>query len=315
MGAVRRPARPRHVSYRGLGVTGMHPLHATDWGPKRSSRVVVCAHGYSGNGRDFDALAAALAADGWRVICPDFAGRGRSAWLPAMQYHFPRFIADTRTLLATLEVTEVHWIGTSMGGLLGMMLAAQSSGPVRSLVMNDVGAFLPLDALQHIARNLEAPMAFPSLRDVEAHLRHTHRDWGEITDAQWKALARHHAVRSPGGGFRLHYDPQIAAISRPMPLTPGLYFWDSWYRVRCPVLLLRGERSAVFPPDVAQAMLDAKPAARFEEIAGAGHAPGLMSPPEIALLREWLAQEPRVAGTVSPEAHEPPHRIHPPRAA
>ena len=275
----------------------------------------MCAHGYSGNGRDFDFLARALADAGLRVICPDFAGRGKSAWLPgAFQYNFPQFLADTRTLLAHLGVPEVEWIGTSMGGLLGMMLAAQPNTPVRRLVMNDVGAFLPMDALQAIARNLEAPLAFPSRRAVEEHLRHTHRDWGEITDEQWKHMALHHAVKS-AGGFRLHFDPKIAAIARPMPLTPGLYFWDAWYRVRCPVLLVRGEHSRVFPADVAQAMLGAKPAARLVEIEDAGHAPGLMSPGEIGILREFLTSEPRAAAVVSRDGHERSRRILPPRTA
>ena len=292
----------------------MHALHAVDWGSTRARRVVVCAHGYSGNGRDFDDLAQALAAAGMRVICPDFGGRGRSAWLPAMSYHFPRFIADTRTLLAHLGVTEVDWIGTSMGGLLGMMIAAQPGSPIRRLVMNDVGAFLPLQALQHIAGNLEAPLAFPSRRAVEAHLRKTDSDWGAITDAQWKRLALHHSVKS-AGGFRLHYDPQIAALAKPMPFTPGLSFWEYWYRVRCPALLIRGERSAVFPPEVAQAMLDAKPQAELAEIEGAGHAPGLMSPAEISLVRRWLLPEPRGTAGVCRDAHEPARSLHPSRPA
>ena len=297
-------------------MSGFHELHATDWGPKRSRRVVVCAHGYSGNGRDFDPLAQALAARGYRVICPDVAGRGRSAWLASpLHYHFPRFLADIRTLLAHLGVTEVDWIGTSMGGLLGMLLASQASTPVRRLAMNDVGAFLPTDALQHIARNLEAPATFPSLAAVEAHLRHTHRDWGTITPAQWKHLARHHALHEEDG-WHLHYDPQIALVARPPRLGPGLAFWDAWYRVRCPVLLLRGEHSAVFPQDVAEAMLDAKPETRVEVIRGAGHAPGLMSAGEIALLRDFLGPEPRAAAAVSPETrHEPASRLRPSRPA
>jgi pimeloyl-ACP methyl ester carboxylesterase len=314
-GAVRRPARPRHVEFRGLGVSGLHALHAADWGPKRARRVVVCVHGYSGNGRDFDALAQALAADGVRVVCPDVVGRGRSAWLSPLQYHFPRFIADVRTLLAHLEIDAVDWVGTSMGGLMGMMLAAQASTPIRRLVVNDVGAYVPLDALQHIARNLDAPPSFPSRRAVEAHLRHTHRDWGEITDAQWKQLAYHHSFHD-GDAFRLHYDPQIAIVARPPPMAPGLAFWDSWYRVRSPVLLLRGEHSAVFPPDVAQAMLDSKPQARLAEIAGAGHAPSLMAPDQIGLLREFLVPEPVNVAAVSPESpHEPTRRLHPSRPA
>ena len=297
-------------------MSGFHELHATDWGPKRSSRVVVCAHGYSGNGRDFDPLAQALAARGYRVICPDVAGRGRSAWLASpLHYHFPRFLADIRTLLAHLGIGEVDWIGTSMGGLLGMLLASQASTPVRRLAMNDVGAFLPMDALRHIARNLDAPASFASLGEIEAHLRHTHRDWGTIEDAQWKHLARHHAFHDETG-WHLHYDPQIAIVANPPRLGPGLGFWDAWYRVRCPALLLRGEHSSVFPPDVAQAMLDAKPDARLEVIAGAGHAPALMSAPEIALLRDFLGPEPRAARAVSPETrHEPSSRLRPSRPA
>jgi len=296
---------------RGLGVSGFHELHATDWGPKRSPRVVVCAHGYSGNARDFDPLASALASHGYRVICPDVVGRGESAWLASpLQYHFPRFLADVRTLLAHLGVTEVDWIGTSMGGLLGMLLAAQASTPVRRLAMNDVGAFLPMDALKQIARNLEAPASFASLADVEAHLRHTHRDWGTIEDAQWKHLARHHATHDEDG-WHLHYDPQLALVANPPRLGPGLAFWDAWYSVRCPALLLRGEHSSVFPPDVAQSMLDAKPDARLEVIAGAGHAPALMSRGEIALLLDFLAPEPRAARAVSSQTRDDPPR--PPR--
>ena len=309
-----RPARPRHLAYRGLGVTGFHDLHAVEWGSRRSARVVICAHGYSGNGRDFDRLAAALAADGARVVCPDFAGRGRSAWLPAYGYHFTQFLADVRSLLAHLGVAQVDWVGTSMGGLLGMLLASQASSPVRRLVMNDVGAYLPADALRHIARNLHAEPRFASLAQVEAHLRHTHREWGEIDDAQWRRMAVHHAERTDDG-YRLHYDPQIAQVVQAPPFAPGLYFWDAWYRVRCPALLLRGETSEVFPPDVARAMLDARPGTELAEIPGAGHAPSLMVPEQIALVRDWLAAEPPAARGVSSGRHEPSQRLHPPRAA
>ena len=298
-----------------MGVSGLHALHAVDWGPKRARRVVVCVHGYSGNGRDFDVPARALAAEGIRVLCPDVVGRGRSAWLNSpLQYHFPRFIADVRTLLAHLRIDEVDWVGTSMGGLMGMMLAAQASTPIRRLVMNDVGAYVPLDALQHIARNLDAPPSFPSRRAVEAHVRHTHRDWGEISDAQWRHLAYHHSFHD-GDAFRLHFDPQLAIVARPPPLTPGLAFWDSWYRVRCPVLLLRGEHSAVFPQEVAQRMLDTRPQARLVEIAGAGHAPSLMSRDQVALLLDELVPEPATPEAVSPESHEPSLGIHPSRTA
>lgn len=271
---------------------------------------MVCAHGYSGNARDFDDLARELCADA-RVICIDVAGRGESDWLRSgYQYHFGQFISDIDSLIAHLGVKEVDWIGTSMGGLLGMLLASRPTNPVRSLVMNDIGAFLPMDALQAIARNLQAPESFASLEEVEAHMRHTHREWGELTAEQWKRLAVEGSrVLDPDAKtarYRLHFDPQITRVAQPIPLTPGLFFWDAWYRVRCPVLLLRGASSDIFPVSVADTMLDVKPAAQLIEIPGCGHAPALMSAPQIALARNFLrapaaqAPWPRLPSSSSP---------------
>lgn len=249
-----------------------------------------------------------------RVICPDVAGRGESGWLATpLQYHFGQFLADFRTLLAHLGVTEVDWVGTSMGGLLGLMLASQPGSPVKSLVMNDIGAFVPLDALQQIGRNLRAPESFATMADVEAHMRRTHRDWGDLTDEQWNHIAVHGARKTPAG-YRLHFDPQIARLAQPLPFSPGLYFWDAWYRVRCPVLLLRGERSEIFPPSVASTMIDIKPRARLEEIAGAGHAPALMSGDEIGLVREFLERR-SIGSSSRMPSDEPRQRILPSRAA
>lgn len=251
---------------------------------------MVCAHGYSGNARDFDYLASRLAAEA-RVIAIDFPGRGNSEW-PAstLDYNFHQFVADARALLARQGIKQVDWVGTSMGGLLGMMLAAQASSPVRRLVMNDVGAFLPLDALQAISRNVDAPDSFESLDAVEAYLRVARAEWGPIADEEWRSMAVHQSrPLQPGSRrYRLHFDPRIARVARPMPLTPGLFFWDSWYRVRCPVLLLRGERSRVFPENVARTMVDIRPDARLEVVPGCGHVPSLMSDDQVAMVRDFL---------------------------
>ena len=182
---------------------------------------------------------------------------------------------------------SIDWVGTSMGGLLGLLLASRPSSPVRRLVMNDIGAFIPLDALQAIARNLVAPARFATLAEVEAHMRHTHREWGELDQERIRHLALH-GSRPDGDGYRLHYDPQIARLVQPFPLAPGIFLWDAWYRVRCPVLLLRGERSGIFPQSVAATMLDVKPDARLEVIAGVGHVPSLMVPEQIATVRNFL---------------------------
>jgi pimeloyl-ACP methyl ester carboxylesterase len=174
-----------------------------------------------------------------------------------------------------------------MGGLLGLMLAAQPSSPVRRLVMNDIGAYVPLDALRAIATNLDAPAHFDTLEDIEAHLRHTHREWGEITDEQWKAMAVH-ASRPTDTGFRLAYDPRIASVMKNVPIATGLLFWTYWARVKCPVLLMRGEHSRIFPASVAASMLDAKGSAQFVEVPDCGHAPSLMAESQVALVREYL---------------------------
>ena len=294
-------------------------MHALAWGRRDSGRAVLCVHGYSGNARDFDELARGLA-HAARVVSVDVAGRGRSGWLAPMEYHFVQFLADIRLVLQRLDIEEVDFVGTSMGGLLGMLLAAQASSPIRRLVMNDVGAFLPADALERIGRNLEAPELFATLDQAEAHIRHTHREWGPVSEDQWKHFARH-GVRRVAGGYALHYDPQIARIVRPMPYAPGLYFWDAWYRVRCPVLLLRGEHSRVLPPDVARTMVDIRPGTQLEEIPGVGHVPALMDEAQIALVRDFL-QLPQAAGerparrAVSPGArHEPLPPLHSSRAA
>ncbi len=249
--------------------------------------MIVCAHGYSGNARDFDFIARELAKEA-RVIAIDVAGRGESDWLASpMAYHFGQFLADINGLLAHLGLKKVEWIGTSMGGLLGMLLASQPGSPVSRLVMNDIGAFVPMDALQAIGRNLDAPERFASLAEVEAHMRRTHRDWSEITDEQFRHLAEH-GSRPEGDGYRLHFDPQITRLPKPLPLAPGIFMWDAWYRVRCPVLLLRGESSRIFPEAVARTMLDAKPAAERVEIADCGHVPSLMDAPQIEVVRNFL---------------------------
>ena len=270
-----------------MGPAGFHTLHYTEWGRRNAARVVVCAHGYSGNARDFDFLASVLAADA-RVICIDVAGRGESDWLSSpMHYHFGQFLADINGLIAHLGVKKVEWVGTSMGGLLGMLLASQPASPVTRLVMNDIGAYVPMDALQAIGRNLTAPARFASLDEVEAHMRQTHRQWGEITDGQFRHIAIH-GSRAEGDGLRLHYDPQITRLAQAFPLAPGIFMWDAWYRIRCPVLLLRGESSTIFPQAVARTMLDAKPGAELVEIPGCGHVPALMDASQIDLVRNFL---------------------------
>lgn len=275
-----------------LGPGGFHRICYTDWGRAGAPRTVVAVHGLTRNGRDFDRLAAALSGGpghGFRVVCPDVAGRGRSDWLPdAAQYSYPQYLSDMASLIARLGVAAVDWIGTSMGGLIGMMLAAQPGTPIRRLVINDVGPLLPQAAIARIAGYVGQDPRFARLEEVEAYLRQVHAPFGALSDADWRHLAINGHRRLDGGGFGLAYDPQIGAAFK-AAAGKDVDLWALWDRIACPVLVLRGATSDLLPPAVAEAMKHRGPRATVVEIAGAGHAPSLMSADQIALVRDWLA--------------------------
>ena len=171
----------RNGSYLSLGPKGFHRVVYTDWGERDNRRVLVCVHGLTRNGRDFDALAAALA-DGYRVVCPDVVGRGASDWLADKSgYGYPQYLNDMAALLAHLDADDVHWVGTSMGGLIGMMLAAQPGTPVTRLVMNDVGPFIPAPALERIAAYVGLNPKFASVEELDAYLRDVYAPFGPFT--------------------------------------------------------------------------------------------------------------------------------------
>lgn len=261
----------------------------TEWGDRSSEHVVVCVHGLSRQGRDFDALAAALADRGCRVVCPDLVGRGRSDRLddPA-HYALPQYASDMAALIAHLGVWQLDWIGTSLGALVGMMLAAARDAPIRRLVVNDIGPFLPWTALRRIGNDLRsAPQVFPNLDAGEAYLRMVHAPFGQLTDPQWRHMAEHSFVPDPAGGVRAHYDPAIVeAFRRGQVYNVGL--WRYWDRIRCPVLLLRGEQSDLLTAETAHEMTRRGPGAKLVGIAECGHAPALMDDLQINLVSDWI---------------------------
>lgn len=276
----------RRNGLRYLAPSGFHTLAWTEWGPPDGAPV-LCVHGLTRTGRDFDALAQALAQEGRRVLCPDLPGRGASDWLPDPNlYGLPTYVAALAHLLARLD-GPVDWVGTSLGGLCGMAVAATPGQPIRRLVLNDIGPFVPKAALARIRDYVGAEVEFPSLAALEAHLRTVHAPFGALTDAQWRHLAETSARPADGGAVRLHYDPAIA-----VPLRAGepsdLDLWPVWERIGVPVLVLRGARSDLLLPETA-ARMAARPGVRVEEIAEAGHAPALMDARQIGLVRDFLA--------------------------
>lgn len=264
---------------------GFCTLAWTEWGPGEGLPV-ICVHGLTRTGRDFDALAAALAAEGRRVICPDLPGRGESDRLPdPALYVPPTYIAALSHLLGRLE-GPVDWVGTSLGGICGMVVAATQGHPIRRLVLNDIGTHVPKESLARIGDYLGQESEFADVAALEAHLRAVHAPFGALTDAEWRHLAETSARPAPGGRVALHYDPAIVAPFRgaapaEMDLSP---FWE---RVTVPVLLLRGAESDLLLPETARAMAR-RPGVRLEEIPGCGHAPALMDADQIGLVSGFL---------------------------
>ncbi len=279
-----------------LGPHGFHRMAYTQWGDPLNQRVAICVHGLTRNGRDFDFLARVLR-QSHRVACPDMAGRGESDWLEKPEdYVPPVYMADCAALIARLGVERVDWIGTSMGGLIGMLMAAQPGSPIRRLVINDIGPVIPGPARERIAEYVGADPRFANLKSVEQHLRQVHAPFGPLTDGQWRHLAEHGARRVKDqaeggeGAWRLHHDPGIAAGFGNLADT-GMDLWPLWDRIACPVLLIRGENSDLLPREVALEMTARGPKAKLMEIAECGHAPALMDDAQTEAVRRWLVEE------------------------
>lgn len=279
-------ARQRFV--RCASPRGLHRIAYLEWGDPKNPRVLVCVHGLTRCARDFDALAAALQ-DDYRVVCPDVAGRGDSEWLAdPMLYQLPQYLADMVTLVARLDVESVHWVGTSMGGLIGMALAAQPGTPVRKFVINDAGPVLAKVSLERIAAYVGMSPAFPDIASAEKYIRAISATFGPHTDAQWRFLTEVVVRRNADGTLRTHYDPKLAEPFRANMPEKDLELWPLWDAIRCPTLVLRGAQSDLLTGATCEQMQQRGPKAKVVEIPGVGHAPTLMHADQIAIVRDFL---------------------------
>ena len=280
---------PRRQSLRGLSTSGFHEIVYWEWGDVNNPNTIVMVHGLTRQGRDFDRLAASLASK-YRVVCPDVVGRGKSGWLrdPA-GYGFPQYMADMNALVARLGCAKVDWLGTSMGGLIGMMLAAMPDTPIRRLILNDVGPHIPKAALERIGDYLGAVPRFETVQEVEAHLRLIHAPFGPLSDREWQHLTEHSLRRLPDGGYALAYDPGIAKAFHDNP-TEDVDLWPVWDQIKGPVLTLRGARSDLLLADTAQEMKNRGPRSDLIEFTDCGHAPALMDDAQIGIVEDWLSR-------------------------
>jgi pimeloyl-ACP methyl ester carboxylesterase len=279
---------PRRRSVQCASPRGLHRIAYLEWGDPRNRDVLVCVHGLTRTGRDFDTLARALCGQ-WRVVCPDIAGRGDSDRLAdAALYTVPQYVADLVTLIARLDVESVSWLGTSMGGLIGMALAAQAGSPVRRLVLNDAGAVVTRASLERIAAYVGKAPTFASIEEAEQYIRAISAPFGPHSDAQWRFLTETWVRRTEDGRWRAHYDPRIAQATT-VP-EKDLELWNVYDAVRCPTLVIRGERSDLLNPDTAAEMARRGPKAKVVEIRSVGHAPTLLHPDQIAIVRDFLLE-------------------------
>ena len=269
-----------------LGPHGFHRVTYYEWGDAENPRVVICVHGLTRNGRDFDALARALASQ-FRVVCPDVPGRGLSQWLTHKQdYGYPVYLADMAAIVARTGADKVDWVGTSMGGLIGMMLAAQPETPIRRLLLNDIGPFIPRAALERLALYVGKAPPFATFDELERYLRMVMAPFGALTDEQWRHLATHSSRRNDDGSLSLSYDPAIAqAFAGPLQ---DVVLWPVWDAIRCPTLVLHGRESDLLLRPTAEEMTRRGPNAQLVEFAGIGHAPALMAADQIAVVSEFL---------------------------
>lgn len=272
-----------------LSPGGLHRMAYVEWGDPANPRVLVCVHGLTRNARDFDVLAQALSGH-YRVVCPDVVGRGRSNWLRLKEHYVvQQYAADMVTLIARLNVDEVHWVGTSMGGMIGMALAAQAETPIARLVLNDVGPVISAAAVKRIGEYVGLMPQFASFNEAEQYVRLVSAPFGKLSDAQWKHLTEHVTRQKADGGYEFVYDPGIAVPFR-QALDTGkdVEAWPLYDAIRCPTLVLRGAESDLLSHETCLEMGKRGPKATIAEIPGVGHAPMFMDDAQVAVVREFL---------------------------
>ena len=282
---------PRRFELRSLSPHGFHRVVYYEWGDPDNARVVVCVHGVGRNGRDFDVLGEALATT-HRVLAIDMPGRGESDWLAdPNDYTFPTYLTTLVALIARSGATAVDWVGTSMGGLLGIVVAAQPKSPVTRLVVNDVGPVIEPGALERIRSYLGLAPTFATYGEIEQYIRTVSAPFGRLTDAQWEHITRSNVRQGDDGRWRLAYDPGIGVPFRSSPKPPP-DLWGVWDLIRCPVLVLRGAESDLLSPATAAQMAARGPRPAVVEFADVGHAPMLLSSEQIDPVARFLRAEP-----------------------
>jgi len=280
--------KPRQRYVKCASPRGLHRISYLEWGEPKNERVLVCVHGLTRCARDFEALAAAMS-DKYRVVSVDVAGRGDSEWLAdPMLYQLPQYLNDLVTLIARLDVESVHWVGTSLGALIGMALAAQPGTPVQKLVINDAGPVVSKVSLERIATYVGLAPAFPNIEAAEKYVRTVSAPFGPHSDAEWRFLTDIVVRKNADGSLRLHYDPKIGEPFRKLMPEGDMELWPVWDAIQCKTMVLRGGQSDLLTRDTVAKMAARGPKANVVELPGIGHAPTLMHDDQIRIVRDFL---------------------------
>jgi pimeloyl-ACP methyl ester carboxylesterase len=284
-------------AYLSLNSDGFHQITYSEWGTE-NEEIIICVHGLTGNGHDFNWIAEHLYKKGYRVIAPDIVGRGRSDFLKNPDdYNYNQYLQDLMGLLSHLNISKpksIDWLGISMGGLLGMILASFKNSPIRRLILDDIGPEAPLEDLELIIKYLSIEYRFQNIAEMEQFMRETRGlSWGPVADEQWPLMAENNARALQDGSIGYAFDYNIIHKFKTEPV--GQYdLWHCWDHIDCPVFIIRGSESTIFPQNVAEDMLKRGPGKRhmvdLEVIEGFGHVPALMDNAQHELVSQWLTK-------------------------
>jgi len=282
---------PRQRYVQCASPVGLHRIAYTEWGAPDNPRVLVCVHGLTRSGRDFDRVAAALSSV-YRVVCPDVVGRGLSSWLSNPAYYMiPQYVGDMVTLVARLGVESVDWFGTSMGGLIGMAFAGLKDSPIRKMIVNDVGPHVEPVALERIGSYLGQPVSFATQQEVIDHAALLAQSFGPLTPEEWREI-NSPLVHERDGAWRFRYDPRIAEpFTKTTPELTALgeaALWQSFAAIEGPVLVVRGEQSDLLSRETVAQMIEKGRNVSSVEIPGVGHAPAFLSADQIDIVKRFL---------------------------
>lgn len=291
--------------YLGVSPEGFHEVAYTEWGNWSAQFPgVICVHGLTRNGRDFDELAMYLSNKGRYVLCPDVVGRGESSWFTKpSNYNFTQYVSDMNALIARSNTHRIDWIGTSMGGLIGMMIAALPNSPIRKLVINDVGPQIPLKALKRLGKYAGKDPIFKTVEEAKVYCKINYADFGDLSEEQWDHFTEHSIKERAPNLYTLKVDPGIRNsksasqwlnefIHHPRKALEGIFYdvdlWAIWKQIRCPVLVIHGQRSDILTPEIIVNMRRTHPYIELYEVENAGHAPALLDQKDHEVIYNWL---------------------------